>query len=288
MTDDIAEVASLAEGLNATARRRLWLVWRVTQHCQASDINAALEGLIKLDEFIVSGRCQSVANIQNGNTSADPNAALGDPAQLARATESAALSDRSQSVAADGRNGRPQRSLLDSDARGRFVAEAARNSDNRHLAQVFGLTVRQAHAIRVALSKLITQAQREQGVNAQQPVPRPVRRGSPLAPSLDRQTELKLQEEFLRAKAPPRTSLEDIVRYLRQKGDVVFSDGDCFMLNYRLKLTPAQLIDRANAKRRESNQDSFVLEQPNHAGGQGTVDGDVHLEDSNGAMPHAH
>lgn len=285
--DDVAEVASLAEGLDATARRRLWLVWRITQHCHASELNAALEGLMKLDEFIVSGRRPDSAGVaHSGNENAEAasaDGANGYPGQLVSAAAAAAHPPKSQSAGTEGKNGRPQRSLLDCEARSRFIAEAVRNPDNRHLAQVFGLTVRQAHAIRVALSKLIVQARREQGVSVPQLTPRAVRRSAPHAPSLDRDEELKLQEEFLRARPPPPTSVEDIVRYLRQKGDVVFSDGDRFVLNYRLKLTPAQLVDRANAKRRESSQQPFVVEQPSH--NEVAVVANVRLEAGDAEVP---
>ena len=45
--------------------------------------------------------------------------------------------------------------LLDETTRRRFVEEAIQNPDNRRLATRFGLSVRQAHAIRVALRKEI-------------------------------------------------------------------------------------------------------------------------------------
>ena len=149
---------SLCGDLDASARRRMWLVGQVIGRSTISELQSALEAVAKLEMFIGRGYpstdkapfSHAGRNGHSGQPLAQPSPGLH---IVARPADAAALGAR-QRIG--------YRPLLDGQKRDQFIREAARNSDNRHLAQVFNLTVRQAHAIRVGLSKSIDRARGEQ------------------------------------------------------------------------------------------------------------------------------
>lgn len=137
--------------------------------------------------------------------------------------------------------------LLDAQQLQAFVTAAAEGVDNTELARRFGLTPRQANGIRLGLTRRnILRRMAKPAV-----APRP---------AIDRATELQLQEAFLRQKAPALKTMEDVVRFLRQRGDIVVRAGDEFLVNSRLTLTPQQLVDRANEKLSQLGQPLFTSE----------------------------
>lgn len=259
-SEDLLDVPSLTGDLDAAARRRFWLAQWILERCSIGEIEPALAIAVRIEAFIAG-----VDSCSNGGRScrgavATPAAAQGiaSGSESSQATQSTKIS-ADPSVSPASRNGvgigggchPANRPLLDAETRGRFIREAARKPDNRHLAQVFGLTVRQAHAIRVGLSKLIAQARSDlsRGVSSSKTV------GAPI----DAETERKMQEDFLRTRPPAPPTIDDVVRYLRQVGDVVVPHGETYIVNYRLTLTSEQLLERANNKRREHALDPFVL-----------------------------
>lgn len=136
--------------------------------------------------------------------------------------------------------------LLADDSLREFVHAIAAGLSNAELAARFGFTPRQANGLRMGLSKR-----------------NPPLRGAAFAPEckpphIDRATELKLQEAFLQKKAAPPATLDDVVQFLRQRGDVVYRSGTGFSVNNRLTVTAEELVARANKKRCELGQAPFV------------------------------
>src|SRR5262249_21999443 len=132
---------------------------------------------------------------------------------------------------------------------------------------------RQAHAIRVGLSRRIAEFRRElaegeparaaQAGASKHPVKvgAPKRSTPPVA--IGRETELSLQEEFLKRKLAPPATFEAVISFIRQTGDAVVRADGGYRVNESTLLTPSQLVDRANRKRRERNLPSFALEAMN-------------------------
>ena len=70
--------------------------------------------------------------------------------------------------------------------------------------------------------------------------------------------------------------MEDVIRFLRQIGDVVVRSGDGFCVNSRYLLTRQEIVQRANKKRNERGKPLFALVFPEagSAPGEGaTADG---------------
>jgi hypothetical protein len=260
MSEGLLDVTSLTGDLDAAARRRFWLAQWLLERCSISEIEPGLAIAAKIEAFIAGGDSCNNSDRSCPGAAATPAAAQGiaSGSRSSHAILSAKIS-ADPSVSPASRNGvgiggrchPANRPLLDQETRDRFIREAARKPDNRHLAQTFGLSVRQAHAVRVGLSKLIAQAQRDpsRGVSNSK------RAGAPI----DAETERKMQEDFLRTRPSAPPTLDDVVRYLRQIGDVVVPHGETYIVNYRLTLTSEQLLERANNKRRERALDPFVL-----------------------------
>jgi len=236
-TFDVLSAKSLAEDLDAPARRRFWLIAQLIARCNVTEVESALSAAAKVEAFIANGGKSSAAPIGPiGIATIDHSNANG--AQLVARNEIApaptASSNAQNIVEIGGKYRNARRQLLDKETRSRFIQEAAVNPDNRHLAQLFGLSVRQAHAIRVGLSKFIADGRRE--------------------------IELQMQDDFLKNKTATGATMDDVVRYLRQINDVVVPNGQNYVVNYKLGLSAEQLLERANAKRRERKQTPFVLD----------------------------
>jgi hypothetical protein len=125
--------------------------------------------------------------------------------------------------------------LLDVARRQAFIAALERGANNDELARTFGITRRQANGLRMGILK-------------QRPGLCPPRRptASP-AKEIDRETELRLQNDFLNRRPRVEETLEDVVRFLRQRDDVIVRSGQNFVVN-GAELSPAELLERANEK----------------------------------------
>jgi hypothetical protein len=214
----------------------------------------------------------------------------------AAAWDVAALPSVPSSIASQALGG-SRRRLLDPATKESFALEAARNNDNRHLAKTFNLTVRQAHAIRVSLSRRIEEI-RSHGVvgngHAPQAAGAPKRAAerraaqAPTAADLQAQraVELALQEEFLKARPPATPTVDDVVRYLRQIGDVVVrADEGAYRVNDRLKLSEPELVERANRKRLDRHQPAFDIPGLT-AASESQAEPALAAAASNGSQPH--
>src|SRR6202035_4936989 len=123
----------------------------------------------------------------------------------------------------------PQRRQLNRSSQMEFFKAIARGATNGELAERFGLTKRQAHALRIGM----------------------VRRSRSVEPAS--RTERQ---------APPATVEAEIIRFLRQIGDVVLKEDDVFVVNSILRLNFQELISRANTKRLQRGKPTFEFPQP--------------------------
>jgi hypothetical protein len=208
------------------------------------DPKVALDLAIRMDSF-VCGKSIAIVTAQEELTVFNDAVVLGDEeltehvgrAQVDRA-EATAERESAQPAASGSR-------LLDEQTRQRFREAIAAGTDNAELARQFGMTPRQANGLRMGLQK-------------QYPHLRAIKITKPKRPELDRSTELQMQEAFLSAKPPAMTTLDDVVRFLRQRGDVVVSSADEFIIDGHRRMTPAELVARANAKRLELRLPPFA------------------------------
>jgi hypothetical protein len=307
----MVDVSLFGGDLDAGARRRLWLLAQLIEHCGLVDLESTLCRAEQLEEFVVAGRRAGRASSVDGGHIVD-HARLGDPpAQLSVSREAAVGSTPARAGIEEPRP--RQALLLDDNTRHQFIAEALRNPDNQHLAAMFGLTVRQAHAVQVAFRKKIAAARAAQdepegqrnietaraemrsesarseekpavqartarfaGFKAEgmPALSRPASTGPSLLgkrqPSrgrkragpdreMDRATELRLQNEFLAGKPSAPHTTEDVIRFLRQQGDIVVTDGNGYRVNYAQRLGPDELVARANDKRADRGLPPFAL-----------------------------
>lgn len=241
---------ALSQGLDAPGLRRLWLVERLVVAGQG-DPDQTVALVERIERFIVSGVAP------HHSSTARPlhiNGGTGDSPFVVQQVH--------PQHPLPGRTGAPaqQRGLLDAATRERFVREAATCEDNKHLARTFGLSVRQAHAIRVGLSRRIAEFRAANGIAKPQGPAEILRRS--VVPQIDRAKELSLQEEFLRRRAPARSTMDDVIRFLRQCGDSIVSKDDHYLVNLRDLLSGTELVARANHKRRQRSQPLFDIAKP--------------------------
>jgi hypothetical protein len=135
---------------------------------------------------------------------------------------------------------------LDPIQRAEFKKAIASGAGNETLATQFGLTRRQAHGLRIGFA-------RAKGGGS------PAKGADDHRPRQDAAAEREQQKNFLRQKPMPPPTLDDIVRFLRQIGDIVVKNGDHYLVNYSLSLTTQELVMRANRKRAVNGKPPFEL-----------------------------
>ena len=124
------------------------------------------------------------------------------------------------------------RLALSAAQRDRLLNRLAEGAQNAELASEFGLSAKQVQGIRMGSSREI--AKRRHGSTD----------GIPF----------EVQETAL---------AEDVVRYLRQQDDTVVPEGsNAFLVNGRFRLTPNELVERANKMRRRRGKPEFRLRIP--------------------------
>jgi hypothetical protein len=166
-----------------------------------------------------SSRNDSLASAPNevdGRSCASPN----DPASFSGTAVAPKTLDRSMQV--------------------EFFKAIARGATNAELAERFGLTKRQAHALRIGIIRRT--------------------RAGGSAKSRDREHNAGgvRTADDRRASQQQKTHDEiEVVRFLRQTGDVVVRDGDVFTVNSILQLTLQELVARGNARRLQRGKPAF-------------------------------
>lgn len=253
----------LAQGLDVSGQRRLWLLQMLVEKI---DPEQALQLAERMEHFILSGAgfslklpaaqrdatisklerpdvdlgsrtwAERVAAPQGRNPSRQrlvADAGVG-PVEPLHPTQHE-IPERPPSVQFPPTTGRGDGRLLAEEAVPKFIEAIDHGATNDELARVFGITRRQANGLRMGLVKRMPHLG-----SAKPPAQE--------KPKLGRETELQMQEDFLKARTSSPTTLDDVVRFLRQRGDIVVRAGDDFAVNDQT-LTASELVDRANRKR---------------------------------------
>jgi hypothetical protein len=119
------------------------------------------------------------------------------------------------------------RLMLSGDQRGRLIDQLAGGAKNAEIAAEFGLSVQQVQGVRIGSAREIA-ARREATVKTTST------EGSSI------------------------TSVHEVIRYLRQQDDVVVlqEDGN-YLVNGRFRMSPDELVDRANRMRSRQGKPEF-------------------------------
>ncbi len=217
-----AEALALVRDLDAGGRRRLWLL---QLFLEANSPDAALEKAESLERFIGAGIVGAMpAATAIAPEAASPPCAAEPPAIFP--PPSCAADSSGVAVAAPA-------------AIGIASLHALPANIDRHSPAAISRSLRRACARRPSL-RAYPMILRQHSVDE------------------EHERELAMQEEFLRCKPKPSPTLDDVVRFLRQRGDVVVRSNGNFSVNYSCMLTPEQLIGRANRKRQDLGLSAFA------------------------------
>lgn len=226
--------------LDAAQRRRLWIVELVLEGGTRRSPADAFELAIRLERFISRGLdyCERDRR-ENGPHASRPGdrSGLVSPPAPAASTQAPAASTPPQSA----RNGaRP----VHWNARQPVASASAPGDADRSLA--VGLP----HSVRAGQAGKLDLTRRPQGRSG---------RANSSQRHLSHDEELALQQQFLRQRAPAPYTIEDVIRFLRQRGDSVVTHDAGYLVNERLVLTRDQLITRANRKRKHIGAPLFAI-----------------------------
>lgn len=162
--------------------------------------------------------------------------------------------------------GRSEKGVLSNkEFRSQFISAICAGTNNKQLAERFGLTLRQVNGLRMGLAK------RKIG---------PFADG---APSSFDGTADQQREELPRPGDMSQEIIDDIVRFLRQRGDIVVRSGENFLIDNRHTLTMRQLLERANRKRRELGKSEFSMSAVNGGTSPSILADELGQPDANGA-----
>jgi hypothetical protein len=152
----------------------------------------------------------------------------GEQARRAAQADERAIGQQSNHEPQSKQRSKPKARLMLSGAqRDRLIDRLAGGAKNAEIAAEFGLSLQQVQGIRIGSAREIA-ARRERTADA---------------PSTER-TSI--------------TSVQEVIRYLRQQDDVVVlqEDGD-YLVNGRFRMGPAELVDRANRMRSRQGKPEF-------------------------------
>jgi hypothetical protein len=224
------ESLDIFEGLSQPGQRRLWLLHNLLQKLEPEE---ALRLAERMEKFVLAGDAVSFSPSRQA-TEEEGGRVAGSMPPFA-----------GKPHAASPARPRPSGSrLLEGASLQEFTEALMAGADNSELARRFSLTPRQANGLRMGIEKRYPQL-------------RAVKRAQPKRPELDRTTELQMQEAFLRQKPAVTATLEDVIRFLRQRGDVIVRAGDSYIVNDRATMTAEELVARANQKRAQLQRPPF-------------------------------
>jgi hypothetical protein len=237
---------TLFEGLNAEERRRLYFLLLVIDQLEPREALALAE---RIEAFITAGNPPPF-DISEPQTPASPTASCsdagsgnGDQHAISAGNVPPSFHELAQASSTS-----PRR-RLDRPLQIEFFKAVARGATNGELAERFGLTKRQAQAFRIGIARRSRATGLTNG-----------RRGQSLA-----SMELPSMK-VARPKSPPNSAEEEVVRFLRQIGDVVVKVDDIFVVNSILRLNFQELVARANTKRLQRGKSTFEFPQAHTAG----------------------
>jgi hypothetical protein len=227
------EVGASSKLFEAPVDRRLWLLHKALE-CMPLDRAIALAR--DVEEFLTEGAPVS-SKLQAAQLRSESGAALSENR----------LSEKPDSVGSPAPSRRPAtrtRLALSHEQRERLMDRLAKGATNAELAGEFGLSLRQAQGIRMGTARKNSKIRHEVINGAKRPDA-----GSALP-----------------------TSVDAIIRYLRQRDDVVVPQGEGeFLVNGRFQLSTAELVSRANKMRSRQGKPEFQLANPRRAQIQATA-----------------
>jgi hypothetical protein len=133
----------LCDDLDDAGRRRLWILQVVIERLIKDNPALVLELAFRFERFIQWGAFDAAAG-------PEPQPQL---KTVSEPAEPASVIAKGQAPAEPARSSRLRGPLLQDGTREAFAAAAATGADNRELASLFQLTVRQAHAIRLSMAR---------------------------------------------------------------------------------------------------------------------------------------
>ncbi len=231
----MAFARGVASDLDSAGRRRLWLVELVLAGGAPRSPTDALELAACLDRFISVGLAYGESAPRSSASRAAPQWAPSvDPAGGGRAPNEP--QPRPRTGAPPIASGVHERvaSVPESGAADGTIVERSQRS------------VGQAQISRLSLARQQSQA-------------RPNGRSVPAKSHLSREEELALEQQFLRQRAAAPSTIDDVIRFLRQRGDSVITHEGGYLVNERLVLTRDQLIARANRYRKHMGAPLFAI-----------------------------
>jgi hypothetical protein len=229
------DVTSLGNDLRPAQRRRMWILGQIVRALDHLDLESVIAGTRRVEDFIIHG------GSTEGGAAAVFRRSDADSGRAESASRTADWAERGDRALPAGH----QRATAVAPPRG--DSQGATPGRERRPVAPGGRT----GAIVPLAPRNRALGNRSRGSSARRKLQ-----------EMDRATELRLQEEFLASRPPPTTTMDDVVRYLRQRGDIVVRDGDGYRVNYALRLTPAEMLLRANAKRGERGLPPFTVAVP--------------------------
>jgi DNA-binding CsgD family transcriptional regulator len=211
--------------LDKPPARRLWLL---LEAMRSLPFDRAVELARTAEAFVAGPTVEAMtpeAMRPTTTTSKDPE----QPKEIGHQPSTSA------NVLADRPTERDSLALSDSD-RERLLERLAKGARNVELAAEFGITAKQVQGLRMGCAREIA------------------RRRAALA---DKPSEISGEHD---EHPIATTSIDEIVRYVRQQDDVVVPQDDGgYMINGRFRMSAAELIARANRMRSRQRKPSFQM-----------------------------
>jgi len=162
------------------------------------------------------------------------------------------------------------RALLSADQRERLIERLAAGATNVELASEFGFSRKQAQGFRMGLAR--KGAKRRTGFEEKPQSTEEARSASTDEVGVTTAGLI----EITGAAETRSASADEVVRYLRQRDDVVVWQGEGkYLVNGRFQLTLPELIDRANKMRNRQGKPGFKCENSYAAVSEGISPGAV-------------
>ena len=205
-------------------RRRCWLLWKALE---CSPLDRAIDLARAADEFLASA--QSESGIADASVHPKPASNSPQPNEEQPREETSYSAPLATPAPEKPTSQKRMRLSLSPEKREQLSQRLAQGARNAELASEFGLSKQQVQGIRMGL--------------ARQTAKRPL---------VDEQEQGSAPTETF------STSLEEIVRYLRQQNDVVVpQENGEFLVNARFRLPLDELIIRANRMRSRQGKPEF-------------------------------
>jgi len=255
MSENVVVIADLVEN---SVYRRSWLLYKALE---TAPIDIAIGLARAADEFVtgsatmlsgVDCSIQAAAVLPSGNTQA---------LEIARdAVEATIAPSKAEAV----------RALLSADQRERLIERLAAGATNVELASEFGFSRKQAQGFRMGLAR--EGAKRRTGFEEKSQSTEEARSASTDEVGVTTAGLI----EITGAAETRSASADEVVRYLRQRDDVVVWQGEGkYLVNGRFQLTLPELIDRANKMRNRQGKPGFKCENSYAAVSEGISPGAV-------------